>query len=403
MGTQHETPECFGPPLEKPAGNDLHQELERSENAHRHFLETLFAAIPSPLYYKDTTGIYLGCNPPFELLLGKPREDIVGHTVFEIYPPDHAAIYDAHDRLIFSTGRAAMYETKVRDANGLDRHIILSKAPFFSADGHVAGLVGVLTDISVQKNLEADLRQARDAAEAANAAKNTFLTNMSHELRTPLNGIMGMAEMLLTDSRPPQDREALEIIREACGRLTAMVNDLLSLSTLLSGSYIPRPRAFDVREAVVPLFDWFTSEAEKKGLAAETFISPPVPARVVGDTERFRQVIVNLLENAIRFTPAGHVSARMEAFADQAPEGEALLVLRVTDTGVGIAPEKIDAVFEDFVLAEDVLTKRFGRTGMGLSISRRLARGMGGDVTAESIPGQGSVFTFTARLPLPPP
>jgi PAS domain S-box-containing protein len=403
MEKHHAAPECFGPPSESPSGDALRQVLQRSEDAHRQFLETLFAAIPSPLYYKDTSGVYLGCNAPFEALLGKKREDIIGRTVFELYPPEYAAVYDANDRLIASTTRPTVYETRVRDAAGLDRHVILSKAPFFTADGQVAGLVGVLTDITVQKRLETDLRQARDAAEAANAAKTTFLANMSHELRTPLNGIMGMVEMLLADSRPTQDVEALEVVRDSCLRLTAMVNDLLSLSTLLAGSYAPRLRDFDLRQALAPLLAWFLAEAEKKGLAAAADITSAAPPRVVGDMQRFRQVLLNLLENALRFTPSGRVSVVADARPDAAPDGETLLVIRVSDTGVGIAPEKLEAVFEDFVLAEDVMTKRFGRTGMGLSISRRLARGMGGDVTAESSPGAGSVFTFTARLPLPRP
>jgi len=400
MIKHHAAPECFGPPSERPTDNTLQEMLQRSENAHQQFLETLFAAIPSPLYYKDTSGIYRGCNAPFEALLGKKREDIIGRTVFELYPPEYAATYDAHDRLIYSTTLPAAYETRVRGAMGVDRHVILSKAPFFTADGQVAGLVGVLTDITVQKHLETDLRQARDAAQAADAAKTTFLANMSHELRTPLNGIMGMVEMLLTDSRPSQDVEALQIVRDSCLRLTAMVNDLLSLSTLLAGTYAPRLRDFDIRQALAPLFAWFLAEAEKKGLAAAADITSEAPPRVVGDMERFRQVLLNLLENALRFTPSGRVSVVVDALPDAAPDGETLLVIRVSDTGVGIAPEKIEAVFEDFVLAEDVMTKRFGRTGMGLSISRRLARGMGGDVTAESSPGAGSVFTFTARLPV---
>jgi PAS domain S-box-containing protein len=401
MGTPPDAPECFGPPSDSPTRDHLREQLKRSRDEHRQFLETLFSAIPSPLYYKGADGYYLGCNAAFEALLGRTRRDIVGRTVFELYPPEHAAVYDAHDRLIVSTKRPAAYETTVRPAAGPDRHVILSKAPFFTAGGEVAGILGVLTDITVQKSLETDLRRARDEAEAANAAKNTFLTNMSHELRTPLNGIMGMTEMLLADPRPPQETEALQIIRESCGRLTDMVNDLLSLSTLLGGAYAPRPGDFDIRQALAPLFGWFLAEAAQKGLAATAEIAPGVPPEATGDMERFRQVILNLLENALRFTPHGRVAVVVETRPGEAPDGEILLSTRVSDTGVGIAPDKLEAVFEDFVLAEDILTKRFGRTGMGLSISRRLARTMGGDVTAESVPGAGSTFTFTARLPLP--
>jgi len=144
-------------------------------------------------------------------------------------------------------------------------------------------------------------------------------------------------------------------------------------------------------------------EGEKKGLTVTTRIAREVPRAVTGDMDRFRQVILNLLENALRFTPAGEIEVSVGIGPDAAPQGEVLLVARVSDTGVGIAPEKRESVFEDFVLAEDILTKRFGRTGMGLSISRRLARSMGGDVTVESTPGQGSVFTFEARLPLAGP
>ncbi len=395
--------DCCLSSTDVPAEQTLRRELERRQNEHRQFLETLFSAIPSPLYYKDTQGRYLGCNTAFEALIGRPRQDILGQTAFELYPPDHADIYDAHDRRVFRENTAERYEAQLRDAAGGDHHVILSKAPFTSADGQVLGLVGVVTDITVQKRLEADLRRARDEAEAANAAKTSFLTNMSHELRTPLNGIMGMTEVLLSETPDPQKAESLHIIRDACARLTDMVNDLLTLSTLISAPPAGRRADFDVREALSPLFSWLDRQGKQKGLAVTTRIAREVPRAVTGDMDRFRQVILNLLENALRFTPSGKIEASVGIGPVAAPQGEVWLVTRVSDTGVGIAPEKRESVFEDFVLAEDILTKRFGRTGMGLSISRRLARSMGGDVTVESTPGQGSVFTFEARLPLASP
>ncbi|MEF3695619.1 two-component system sensor histidine kinase NtrB [Desulfolutivibrio sp.] len=395
--------DCCLSSTDVPAEQTLRRELERSRNEHRQFLETLFSAIPSPLYYKDTQGRYLGCNTAFEGLIGRPKQEILGKTAFELYPPDHASIYDAHDRRIFLENTPERYEVQVRDTAGADHYVILSKAPFTSADGQVLGLVGVVTDITVQKRLEADLRRARDEAEAANAAKTAFLTNMSHELRTPLNGIMGMTEMLLSETPDPQKAESLHIIQDACARLTAMVNDLLTLSTLISAPPAGRRADFDVREALSPLFAWLDREGGKKGLAVTTHIAREVPRAVTGDMDRFRQVVLNLLENALQFTPAGRIEVAVDIGYHAPPQGEVLLMIRVSDTGVGIAPEMRESVFEDFVLAEDILTKRFGRTGMGLSISRRLARAMGGDVTVESTPGQGSVFTFEARLPLARP
>ncbi len=270
----------------------------------------------------------------------------------------------------------------------------LSASDFSSADQSMAigtsmGLQTVL--MSEMKDLATNLARARDEALAANRAKSTFLSVMSHEIRTPLNGVLGMVHVLLKDAPTEQQRSRLEIVRESGDALLAILNDLLDISRIEAGKMSLESIEFDIREVLSGAYAAFTAIANKSGLSFILDIEPAAGI-YLGDPTRVRQVAYNFLSNALKFTQEGRVilSARLV---------DGGLEISVLDTGIGIASDRLDGVFDPFVQADASVNRNFGGTGLGLGISRDLAKLMGGSIRVESELGKGS--TFTARLQIP--
>jgi PAS domain S-box-containing protein len=247
-----------------------------------------------------------------------------------------------------------------------------------------------------------ELRRAKEAAEAANRAKSEFLTNISHEVRTPLNGILGLAELMQSAGLPDQQQEHLRLIRASGETLLSLINDLLDLAKIEAGRMGLEAVPFDLREALEPTLRTLAVRAQQKGLDCGWLVESDVPARVVGDPLRLQQVILNLVGNAIKFTPAGEVGVRL-GVAEQSA-GEVLLHGAVRDTGIGIPPQKQEEIFEAFCQVDSSRARKYGGTGLGLTITARLVELMGGRVWVESPGhGRGSTFHFTARLGVPAP
>jgi signal transduction histidine kinase/DNA-binding response OmpR family regulator/HPt (histidine-containing phosphotransfer) domain-containing protein len=331
-------------------------------------------------------------NESFARSVGKTPEQLQGKRMHDLpwllakteaMPDDYPWVRAVRESAL-QTG--AILRLRTDDA---ERTVSVNSCPIVEDDGTCKGVLATFDDLTV-------VERAREAAEAASKAKGEFLANVSHEIRTPMNAIIGMTDLVLEDNLTPEQRECMGIVSESATSLLGIINDLLDLSKIEAGKFDLDPVDFDPRATLDDILQTLAQRAHKKGVELAGDVGPAVPDTVVGDPVRLRQIVVNLVGNAIKFTSDGEVVVRVAV--DKQEGGEALLHFTVTDTGVGIPANKLKAIFEPFVQADGSTTRKFGGTGLGLTISSHLVGLMGGDIWAESELGRGSVFHFTARF-----
>ncbi|WP_267397690.1 MULTISPECIES: PAS domain S-box protein [unclassified Sphingomonas] len=342
----------------------------------------------------DLDGVCLFMSPASATILGiSPAEMIGTKPIHRVHEDDQPAVQRYRKGLLADTAAAGASQ-RFRMARADGNYTWIEASSRLAAYGTIPCVVAVWRDVSSQMEIEAELKSAKAAAEAASVAKAGFLANMSHEIRTPMNGVIGFAELLLTSELTEQQRRDAGLIAESGRTMMKLLNDILDLSKIEAGQLDVVSEPFDLHHALRSCGKLLGASAAQKRLGLAVRIADDVPRVVLGDALRVRQIVLNLLGNAVKFTEHGEVAlgARVAEIG-----GEQQLVIAVSDTGIGIAPERQGSIFEEFVQADHSITRRYGGTGLGLAISNRLARLMGGRIDLNSRPGQGT--TVTLQLP----
>ncbi|MBV8142701.1 MAG: response regulator [Verrucomicrobia bacterium] len=364
----------------------------------RDLFSTLMNNLPDNIYFKDRDSRFVAVNPAVLARVGfKDQSGIIGKTDRDIFQGDHALKALADEQRIIATGQPMIgIEEKEIWADGKESWALTTKFPWRNATGEVIGTFGLSRDITALKKYEEKLKAANEAAERAGRAKSEFLANMSHEIRTPMNGVLGMTDLLLDSGLNSERREYAESIRTSAEALLKIINDILDFSKLEAGKLSFEVLDFDLIETVENALGMLAEPAQGKELELACSIVPETPVTLRGDPGRLRQILTNLIANAVKFTARGEVIVRV------CPEREtrthALLRFEVQDTGIGIPDEAQGLLFEAFKQADSSTTRKYGGTGLGLAIAKQLVTMMEGQIGVQSQPGKGSTFWFTARF-----
>ena len=374
----------------------LAQDITAQRDIEIRFAE-LFETLQEGVYFCDHQGTLLDVNPAMVRLLGySRREELVGSNIGKHY--FDVPLDPFPERKQTDHSASLTREITLRRKDGTPIICIDNSNAVGDAFGRMIRHQGTLVDITVRKRSEEELQKAKEAAEAANSAKSAFLAHMSHEIRTPMNAVIGMTELALDTDLTLEQREYLTMVRESGKSLLRLINDILDFSKIEAGKLELDSTNFSLRHGINDMVKILGVRARQKGLELSIHIPPEVPDSLQGDPGRLRQVLSNLVDNAIKFTERGAVSLKIENVSQS--EDNVCLHFSVEDSGIGIPREKQQLIFEAFAQADNSTTRKFGGTGLGLSISSRLVRLMSGTIWVESDANRGSAFHFTARFGL---
>jgi len=370
---------------------------KKAEDALReseYHLKAILTTTNEGFYWVNNDARTLSVNDTMCKLLGRPREDIVGRTVFEFLDEENTKIMKEQLRRR-ATGQTGVYEIALSRPDGSKVLCLFHATPLYDKNGIKTGSFAMVTDITHRKKMEEEFIIARDKAEAATRAKSDFLANMSHEIRTPMNAVLGMTHLALKTDLTPKQRDYLEKIQLSANALLGVINDILDFSKIEAGKLSMESIGFDLDEVLENLGTLMTIKTqEKEGVEILFSTDPEVPRSLVGDPLRLSQVLVNLANNAIKFTERGEivVSTKLVSLSKKT----AVIQFSVRDTGIGLTEEHKAHLFTSFSQADTSITRKYGGTGLGLTICQRLVKMMGGRIWVESTFGVGSTFSFTA-------
>jgi len=361
----------------------------------RNLLRTLMDNIPDMIYFKDVESRFTQVNPALAQHLGMSNsEEAVNKSDFDFFSEEHARKAYEDEQTIIRSGEPMIgMEEKETWSGGKEGWVSTTKMPLRNLDGQIVGTFGVSRDISKGKQTEKELKEAKETAEAAVKAKSDFLAVMSHEIRTPMNGVIGMTDLLARTELTPEQSDYVETIQVSGETLLTVINDILDFSKIESNKIELEEEPFELNVCIEEVFDLHAPRAQQKNIDLMYRIDPEIPQFIVGDRLRLRQILYNLVGNAVKFTEKGEIIISVGLNSQNEKSLE--LLFAVKDTGIGIPTPKIEKLFKPFSQADSSTTRKYGGTGLGLAISMRLVELMGGHIRAESVVGEGSTFTFT--------
>ena len=361
---------------------------------------SLVERMPMQVVRKDLKGKVVFGNQLYCQSMGMTLEEVTGKTDFDLFPRDLAKKYRDDDRRVVEAGKVFNYVEAHENPDGERVYVEIFKGPVYDAAGNISGIQIMFWDVTQRHRAEQEVRAAKEVAEAAkemaeeaNRAKSEFLANMSHEIRTPMNGIIGMTELLLHTTPTAEQRDYLNTVKQSADSLLRLLNDILDFSKIEAGKLDLEQQPFSLRDCVGQTLQTLGCRAGGKGLELLCHVAPEIPDILVGDAGRLGQIVVNLVGNAIKFTEQGEVE--VDVACQSSGEDSICLHLSVRDTGIGIPPDRQQAIFESFRQADASTNRRFGGTGLGLAISTQLVEMMNGRIWVESEVGKGATFHFT--------
>lgn len=356
-----------------------------------------FDNVNAGMFLVATDGRILQTNSKASAIFGYSRSELESMTVNDIALPEDSALSPNYMRqALEGTVEQVVFEKHYRHKNGQIIHGQVSSSLVHDAQGKALYFISQVIDITEAKRYERELHKAREIAEEANRAKSDFLATISHEIRTPLNAVIGLTHLTLETELTSQQRYSLTTVETSARALLHLINDILDVSKIEAGQLEVIKEPFELRGLIEEVESLFAILVADKGVKLETALADDIPPYLIGDALRLRQVLVNLVGNAIKFTERGEV--RIQASLLRAAESNVILCLAVSDTGIGMRPEQLERLFTRFVQADSSITRRYGGTGLGLSISKHLVEIMGGEIKVASREGEGTTFSFNIEL-----